>query len=454
MAPETSVAGGGSPMNRRRWMIGRLWRSFRARGPAYRIAASAVAAVLLLEVAGLTAWWLHGRWQLGRVELETKDPPLKVQVLGESGDEPIGAPVDLIGTATLALPAGDYRLRVTGSGRLSQTYRVAVNRGETVARTLTLDDNRLLGEELAIRNWTLREEKSRPIPYARTVTALELVRGKADLIEWSDRNIIRRDGVRGEVVWDALRAPRAGEPRRAYHPWLLWKARRGRWGALGQPTTVDIDGDGTLDLVFTIQGQAALLALSGKDGSVLWTYRADLDGPGGAYPEGPELPGPIQPALRPGQIHHTARTVDLDRDGIPDIVATVGFREFPAEIARRLTRLTPLQLQDPDGRARRAVVALSGRSGKMIWSHAIDPAFRSITTQVWDQPAQPVPGKSTSTVGIVDGPTWRGLDPATGRPRSRTDRSTWASSPTGPSSTPTSMATAIPMSSPSARGRP
>ena len=54
------------------------------------------------------------------------------QVLPEAGDEPLGEPFHVIGRwTTLALPAGDYRLRVHGVGRLGRTYRFAVNRGET-----------------------------------------------------------------------------------------------------------------------------------------------------------------------------------------------------------------------------------------------------------------------------------------------------------------------------------
>ena len=54
------------------------------------------------------------------------------QVLGELSDEPIGDPFDLNTLAMLSLPAGEYRLRVTGVGRLSRTFRFAVNRGETI----------------------------------------------------------------------------------------------------------------------------------------------------------------------------------------------------------------------------------------------------------------------------------------------------------------------------------
>ena len=67
-------------------------------------------------------------------------------MLARVGDEPIGEPVEVFKKSTLALPDGDYRLRVNGEGRLGRTYRFAVNRGETIAHKLSLDEGRLLGE--------------------------------------------------------------------------------------------------------------------------------------------------------------------------------------------------------------------------------------------------------------------------------------------------------------------
>ena len=68
-----------------------------------------VAAVLLLELIAVAAWQSYGHWRLGQIELTTAGPPLVVQVLDESGEQPIGDPVDLVTTSTLVLPDGDYR---------------------------------------------------------------------------------------------------------------------------------------------------------------------------------------------------------------------------------------------------------------------------------------------------------------------------------------------------------
>ncbi len=77
---------------------------------------------------------------------------------------------------------------------MSQTYRIAVNRGETRTHHLTLDDDRLLGTE--------------SIPFSLVTEAVMLTPGKADLIEWNGETLIRRDGSTGKPVWDAARPAR------------------------------------------------------------------------------------------------------------------------------------------------------------------------------------------------------------------------------------------------------
>ncbi len=382
---------------------------------AIRTAAKIVAAVVLLELVGLATWWYDSTWRLGRIELINDGPPLTVQVLGADSDEPIGEPVELVIRATLALPDGDYRLRVTGWGRLGRIDRVAVNRGETIAHPITLDDGRMLGEAPAAPMPGQGPPRKEPIAYAPDTAAIELTPHKADLIEWTNNRLSRRDGATGQVTWDALSPTPPGKPPRAVHPWVPWLAARSQQAGVLINPAPDIDGDGTGDLVWAVSAGAGFLALSGKDGSVLWTYLAELDGPGGAYPEGPDLPGPIHPAVRPSWVIGQPAVGDLDRDGVPDLLATISFQEFPAEAAKRSPSQPQSAFINTQNLARRVVQAISGRTGKPLWSHAIDPAFAPFTNQ-WNWPAAILPGRRGPTLGILVGPSWRGLDPATGRP--------------------------------------
>ena len=83
----------------------------------------------------------------GRIELITEGEPVVMQVLAESSDTAIGEAFDLGRSAVVELPAGEYRVRVNGKGRLGRTYRFGVNRGETQSHTISIDEGRLLGGE-------------------------------------------------------------------------------------------------------------------------------------------------------------------------------------------------------------------------------------------------------------------------------------------------------------------
>ena len=136
----------------------------------------------------------------------------------KSSDTPIGEPFDLVTRAGVSLPAGDYRLRVSGKGRLGRTYRFAVNRGETQTHEISLDEGRLLGGERRRGFGSDERPRDVPIPFTPFSMALELTPGKADLIERSSESVIRRDGASGKVVWDTLH-PAKPFGQTATRPW-------------------------------------------------------------------------------------------------------------------------------------------------------------------------------------------------------------------------------------------
>jgi len=386
-------------------LVERCVRYVRKRSKTFGRGALVVAATTLLIVSSFLGWRSYSEWRTGEVVLTTDGPPLRAQVLPDSGDEPIGEPFD-VGTRTpRRLPAAEYRLRVTGNGLLGETYTLDVNRGESRTYAIALDEGRLLGQD--------------PIPYRFASDAMVLSRGKADFVEWTGETLIRRDGVKGKPIWDASRPAKLWDANRDPVAWMLRLSYLGdeqRPGVLAQPAR-DLDGDGTADIVWAFRGTPSLLALSGKDGALLWTYTADADGPGGPDPHGPAWPRSIEQAPRFGRVLGSPSHEDVDGDGAPDLVAAFAiFEDSPPGVRPP----GPAALRKPWNSSqpgRRVIAAVSGRSGRALWSDPIDRKSTTIPFDPFDRGATLLHGPRGSTIAFVDGSRRLALDPATGQLR-------------------------------------
>ncbi len=438
MAEDLRAVSDGRPIHARR--AGALViavRYVRKRKKALRAGALVMAATVLLMVVALFGWRYYSDWRLGRVVLSTPGPALTAVVLPESGDQPIGEPFDLGTHTNLALPAGDYRLRVQGVGLISQTYRLAVHRGETGSHRLALDANCLLGE--------------RSIPYPPAGDALVLKPGKADFIEWTGQTLLRRDISTGEAIWNA---DRPGGPADLGRDAFAWMQRLAlitindseRPGTLVQPAP-DLNGDGTGDMVMAFARTPSLLAVSGRDGSMLWTYAASRDGLGGPDPLGPdELDkalekagaaggGKPKPPIKGGRVIGSPILVQADDDGVLDLLAL--FFVFDDSTGSALSfgvdrSVTHFEKDQP---GRRVIAAVSGRTGRALWSRTLDATTKS-RPWLWDRlnrwsgtpspfdafdsEVVVVPERRGSIVAQVVGSQWTELDPVTGKPHGRT----------------------------------
>ena len=279
-----------------------------------------------------------------------------------------------------------------------------------------------------------------PMLFAPTTVTLELKPGAADLIERTNQSLVRRDGVTGEVVWDATKPQKPFPKGRDPGAWFrLFK------GNTFEPTivqpAVDLDGDGLGDVVCAFGQMASLVVLSGKDGGVLWTYTAERDGPGGPQPDGPD-PAGASPETRPGTLLDEPAVLDCDRDGTPDVVLTVAFEESLRELQKRVPSIKSLPAAGHIGPVRRVVMAVSGGTGRWIWSHSLDGAFSDISTNARQRGATVVRGRGAPGLVVqVDDRLLR-LDPAMGRQAGGTARDRVSAA--AQSSTRNSMATASP----------
>ncbi len=371
-----------------------------------RIVATSVAATLLVLAAVAWLWGLYDDWRAGRIVLTARGEPLVVQVLAESSDTTVGVPIEVVSSATLALPAGDYRLRVNGKGRLGRTYRVAVNRGETQAHAISLDEGRLLGEEP--RPPGLREKEARvpPIPLATVTAALELESGRADFIEWSEGSLICRDGATGKIRWDGYHPATPFSRKRDPAQWFptLSGDRRVE---LVEPAC-DLDGDGTRDLLWCFRGLSTFLAVSGKDGAVLWNHVVVLNSPG----DGSSKPTPSDGRQR--ALAGVPAMMYVNHDGRPDLVITMLFSETPEENTKRLAESAGAAPRNQEMLFQRVAMAISGKTGTWLWSHALDPKCDGTRENLERSAGMLVEAAKSRFLAFLFDSHWSGLDPATG----------------------------------------
>ena len=331
----------GRPIQARRapWTE-RLVRSVRKHRKAVKVAALAVAASLIATVGLVAGWGWYRDWRLGRVLLSTNGPPLTADVLPAKGETPVIEPF-AIGTNTpLALPAGDYRLRLRAPGRLGQTFRVGLNRGETLTRTVSLEESLLFGSEA--------------IPFVAATEAVSFGAGtRADLVEWTGQTLLRRDGATGKPIWELARPTK---PWPADRDPLAWIRRLFNGGNEKQPGRIvtpapDLNGDGVGDLVLAFSGTPGLLALSGQDGSLLWAATVTADGA--------RVPAPDNAM---GWFVGPPVLTDVDGDKTPDLVAS-------AFLASEQTAVNGVLVR---GKGRRVLAAVSGKDGRGLWNQTID----------------------------------------------------------------------------------
>ena len=237
--------------------------------------------------------------------------------------------------------------------------------------------------------------------------------GKADLIEWSGKTLIRRDGVTGKPVWDALYPAKPWEPGRDPGPWIR-KLQGYYWEITLARPAPDLDGDGVGDVVWGLLHRApnalrpspTALAISGKDGSLLWSYVAEREGLGGKPGQaGRNAPmgGPIRPVESLAMV---ARGKEPPLLTFVEGTTWVGLdptsgRQESGPIDLGFVPLRPVQHADLDGDGepeilalgrgsapgRQTLVAFSSRAGRMLWSQTINSTFEanlvSGATPVW-----------------------------------------------------------------------
>ncbi|MBV9125027.1 MAG: protein kinase, partial [Planctomycetes bacterium] len=303
---------------RRASLVERSRRWARRHPRSVTAAVTGVAAALLI-VGGFFGWNWYQEARLGSLTLTTDGPPLVAEILDDQEAQVL--PAFTVPTQQpVRVRAGNYRVRLSGQDQLSEDYHVCIPRNSLTVGHVSLGE-RQLWEPIDIK----RDESFEAVDLA----------GHADVLIAGQDHLRCLDGATAKPLWDT--------------------AAEGHGLQLVRPAA-DLNGDGVPDLVWASQRWPSLMAVSGKDGKVLWQHQAR-----------PNMP-------KTGQVIDSRDVIDsrvlgqpilaeVEGQGRLDVLATFswyGNLQEPGKAAINLRVATWVE-------------AISGRTGQMLWRRDLVP---------------------------------------------------------------------------------
>jgi tRNA A-37 threonylcarbamoyl transferase component Bud32 len=351
----------------------RGWRWLRKQRRSVLLAGATALAAVVLVIGSIVGWSRYQQAQLGQLSLKTDGgPPLIAEILDEH-DRLVLKPFRVPTVEPVELPAGSYRVRLSGPDRLSETSLLLVEAGSRHEFTVGLGERQM---------W-----EPIPLKAEQHVSVVDFA-GRSDLVVWERMSsqqgmhaaILRRlEGGTTKPLWEkVLKQQEPPEFLRGPDNKVAW-AEQQIWANLVDcfpqnlrllNLTTDFDGDGIRDLVYVADMHSAslVLAASGKDGKPLWLFRCQQ-----------------------GLLISQPAVADVDCDGKPDLIATLRSQ----------------------GQGR--IEAISGLTGKTLWQHDLDRELSSRPGLKVDQPATVVAAGKRKLVVFLAGQYLFGLDLPTGK---------------------------------------
>ncbi len=370
-------------------------RWLRKRRRSVLLTAATAAASVLLVVGALAGWGWYAEWRLGKLVLLTDGPALRADLFAEGDGGGLLQTFTVPTEEPLAVPAGSYRVRLSGPGLPSKTEQLLIERGQEQRFEVGLGEGEL---------WP-----PLPLDGAGHFEAAPFGRRTDFLLAEGDRRLRRVDGATGKDVWKAplVLGQQTCPPGRAPGEWEHLLDDRGlERAALVQPPPRLVPRAGGAgpdgDVVWASRNTASLLALAGQDGRLLWWYRSVPPVPGRGDEQGLQP----SPGGSPGTSSVVGRPAALDAENGADLLVTFA--------------TTGETLVGKDGKGTVAtgpqfwIERVRGRDGKRIWRYRLDPAWwPGPVTSVFPARVARVGGRSV--VVAVAGTRLVGLDPQTGR---------------------------------------
>ncbi len=306
------------------------------------LTATAAAITLAVTLAVLMGRTGYTAWQQASLRLDAVSPPLVAELLDQHG-EPVR--VDTLPMQVAAkLPAGEYDLRVSSEGTLSQTFALSLTRGHEETYKANLHDQLLFAPLEVDRSFDIVDLGREQALVVWTEEGLALRKRKGSALAWSlklgpDGSTAMQAAPGFTWPWSSPLSIHSGYGSYAYQPWVLQES-------------LDVDGDGAGDLVCAGRHQAWLMAISGQGGGVLWIA-----------PRGTEVKEPRRRDwqsrlgnVRSSVLERPLVGPDCDGDGVPELIAT--FVDIPENPPVRQNRVS----------GRCWVEAVSGKTGKTVWT--------------------------------------------------------------------------------------
>ena len=340
----------GRPIRARRASLVELaTRWLKAQQRSVKLAATAAALTLLLTIASIASWYGYDSWRRASIQLAAARPPLVAEIMDARGK------VMRVETAPMqnpaSLPAGDYQLRVSGSGTLSQSFDLALVRGQASAYTLDLHDQMLLPPQEIDGSYDVTDFGS-----------------EQALVLWNEKGIGLRKRSPSHLGWTREFAQQQlPDPASAQGFRWPWREAGTMYSGCGpydtrpwvSPHCVDIDGLGTPDLIIAGRHQAWLMAVGGEEAKILWFAPRGHDLAVRAPMSGNYEGSGIKSAVLGTPIWGH----DCNADGTPDVIAT-------------MVDIGPKPTLDQNRYVCRCwVEAICGKTGKSLWSYDIPAKF-------------------------------------------------------------------------------
>ncbi|MEM7316023.1 MAG: serine/threonine-protein kinase, partial [Planctomycetota bacterium] len=286
----------------------------------------------------------------------------------------------------IKIPKGDYELKLSSTGELDDFYNLRCEAGKEAILKTHMRDRNVFPPFKMDGDWE---------PWNHD--------GKTDFVIFDQGEITLRDGASSEVVWSnnlteneqlnsitnraTLRLPRFrwNSDLKKRHEFTSTIARVASFD-----DKLDVDGDGTSDLLVSCKSYPMMMLFSGADGELLWWN----------INEGAE--NKDQPSRRNGCVIGNPLVTDIDGDSVPDFIACFARDESEKDPASCYLR------------------GISGAIGATLWHHAIAPELigqalaRAIRPTPhmsrWYRPStffhyQPTPGRAGGGSWFIDATT-------------------------------------------------